>query len=493
VRGTFTGWTYANVKVMVGSATIAATLQGTAWSAQLPTGSIAGTDTPVKVVVTDPTGGSVEAQQTFTLDGAGPVIALAPSTIKDERGDTIDFTKGEPFHTHAGATVDLAAAGCPVVYKYGYLMDATIPYGVNVTANPLAWHIKVTDMKLAAGSQAFRVRTDDGTVVRDWSAMPAADANGVSTIELTRKGGTAPIAALGTRTGQFFVDVRARDWSNNETVKSICFDHHPLQAPVAVAPFQNGSLFGLSLGSDVPASWIYSGGGTVELVSQTITQQTAEPTTVTWTASSSAFTYGKGTYDGYATEEKAEQIYCLSGNTEPKCNTSAPAATTGFQSLTGTFTPALSVAVIDAVNGQTVATSTGASVTLTLPARAANAAAHAYRFVVSTAPMAALQPTAIGSAWGDYSLLGSIFTGALSPTKVQCVSLVDTSWGPKTMCARVAYHVRFSGIDEAWLNMSFASRVQQSGVDAPYVSASVLASGAKSWDSGNDDLPGVYY
>jgi hypothetical protein len=492
LRGTFSGPSLVAIKVTAGTTTVMAILEAGTWSAQLPAGAIDVDDTDVNVEMTDSTGAALATSQVFAYDGAGPAITLAPSTIKDERGDTIDFTKGEPFHTHAGATVDLAAAGCPVVYKYGYLMDAIIPYGVNVTANPLAWHIKVTDMKLAAGSQAFRVRTDDGTVVRDWSAMPAADANGVSTIELTRKGGAAPIAALGTRTGQFFVDVRARDWSNNETVKSICFDHHPLQAPVAVSEFDRGSLFRIDFAADILAKSLINVGGVVDVVSQAIVHETAEPTTLTWSVTSSAFNYSKSMFDGYVSEEKAEQFYCLNGNTDPKCATTwAGVATGGYQNATGTFTPALSIAVVDETAGTTLATSTTASITVTLPARPANAAAHIYRFVLKSSAMTALQPASLGGNYGDYALLGLLYTGAAPQSAgVHCAAMISTSWGP--MCQRVAYHYRVSALDRAQLSMTLSSRIQQGGADAPYVSSSVVAPTALAWDSGDDDLPGTY-
>jgi hypothetical protein len=39
--------------------------------------------------------------------------------------------------------------------------------------------------------------------------------------------------------------------------------------------------------------------------------------------------------------------------------------------------------------------------------------------------------------------------------------------------------------------MTLGSRVQQGGIDAAYVSPSVLAATAMSWDSGNDALPGA--
>src|SRR6185503_12714216 len=135
--------------------------------------------------------------------------------------------------THAGADIDLAGPGCPAIYKYAYLMDATAPmYGSAASPNPLAWKLTIADAKLDPTSKAFRVRTDTNQVVLSWTPTPAPDTAGVHRIELTRAGGAYAIASLGTRTGKFYIDVRARDWNGLETTVSYCFDNHPLAAPV---------------------------------------------------------------------------------------------------------------------------------------------------------------------------------------------------------------------------------------------------------------------
>src|SRR5512146_2654888 len=93
-------------------------------------------------------------------------------------------------------------------------MDASPMYGSATSTNDLAWKFRIDDAKLLAGSQQFRVRTDSGTVLVAWTALPAPDAAGYSTVKLTRNGGAYPVASLGTRTGQFLIDVRATDWGN---------------------------------------------------------------------------------------------------------------------------------------------------------------------------------------------------------------------------------------------------------------------------------------
>jgi len=423
-------------------------------------------------------------------DGA-PVITVERSTVHDERGDMIDFSDGEPLHIHAGPTIDLAVAGCPAVYKYAYLMDDTIPFGVNVTPNPLAWRVKISDMTLETGSASFRVRTDDGTVLGDWLAVPPPDADGISTIELTRSGRAVPVQELGSRTGTFLIEIKARDSIGNETEKIICFDHHPLQAPVSIGAFRPGKLFSVDLVADTPAAFMLNEGGEVEVVWQAITQQTAEATTLTWSATSSNVTFSKSTFDGYVSWEKSEQINCLIGRTDPRCATTwAPPAAAGAQSASGSFTPAISVGVVDAVDGQTIATSPNASITVTLPGRAAGEPPHDYRFVVKSSALTALQPVSLGGAFGEYSLLQSTYTGsAPQDAGVHCVSMVQTGSGP--VCQRTSQHYRFSALDQATLNLNVSSQTQQDGSDVAYVPAKELATNFM-WSSGNDSLPGGY-
>jgi hypothetical protein len=76
--------------------------------------------------------------------GSGLGVEIVDTTIHDERGDTIDFATGEPNHTHAGAPITLGATGCPAVFKYGYLLDPTRPFGKESTPNPIAWKFRGT-------------------------------------------------------------------------------------------------------------------------------------------------------------------------------------------------------------------------------------------------------------------------------------------------------------------------------------------------------------
>ncbi len=420
----------------------------------------------------------------------GALISLAPSTVRDERGDKIDFTTGEPVHTHAGITIDLGSPGCPSVYKYGYLMDEVVAYGDEKTANPLAWNIQLADPALAAGAR-FRVRAATGQVPLDWSVLPSVDASGMATIELTRDGGEYGVPELGGA-GQFFLDVSVREPDGHETIASYCFDHHPLAPPVEVKPIAKGDLFDINLPANTPAAMLIDG-SKVGLVSQTLFQHVAADTTVTWSADVGTMGYSAWTFDGYVHEYRDDNVLCLNGTTDPKCamSWSAPPLP-GLQGVAaGGMTPALTISVIDVATGKTIQTTSAAgspSISVTLPARTVGQPPHAYRFELRAATPA-FQPDSLGGAFGDYSLMGLPFAGqAPQQVGISCANSIQTQWGPA--CKRVAYHYRVSALDRATLQINAVTHVAQSGIVATYVPASALSSGTLVWDSGDDDLPG---
>ena len=236
----------------------------------------------------EPIGGAITGEQSESSSGSGsgsgspthPYNQLFGS-VHDERGDTIDFSTGEPVHTHAGPVIDLSTT-CPAVYKYAYLMDESDPmFGRQVQTNPLAWHVTPTLSPLDDSASAYRVRASDDSVLLDWTAL-AADDQGVYTVELHRNG-THPIAALGTTTGQMTVDVRFRDTAGNEMVASACWEHHPLAAPLEVASFAPSDLFQMSLPAHSAISTLMESG--VAVVSAPVIQQVGEPVTIALTGS----------------------------------------------------------------------------------------------------------------------------------------------------------------------------------------------------------------
>ena len=504
VRGTFYGATASVVQVVVnGNGTLAA-LQGNTWTVQLPVGSIAPQDTWIKVMMTDPSGGLVELMQLMNLDNAAPAITLQPSKLRDERGDTVDFSSGEPVHVHAGAEIDLAGAPCPAVYKYGYLMDASAPqYGSAATPNPLAWKLTIADTKLDPTSKAFRVRTDANQTMINWTPMPAPDAVGVHRIELTRSGGAYPIAALGTRSGRFYIDVRARDWNGLEANASYCFDHHPLAAPVAVQPLHGAELFSMSFAGDSAFSkFLNLDGSRGDVITQTIVQHVAEPVTIEWSATGGALQYSKTFLYDYVIDYIFQPINCPTGTTDSRCRVFTDPAHTAPTTETGSVTPAYKVVVRDGVTGDVIHASTNAQIVFQLPGRGTSEAAHPYVITLTSGGWADIRPpdlfTYLGETVGEFTLLGKKFTGVapFASPGVSCSQILNTGYGPQ--CLYLEQHYRISALDRVTLSVAPFTATVKTGANssalsaAPYIAATALTSGTLAWDSGDDDLPGTY-
>ena len=515
LHGTFQGPAGAAVSVTVDSGTpMSATLTGSTWAISLPANTITSSAAAVKIALTDASGSDIELAKTIGLDSAPPSITVQGSSIHDERGDTIDFSTGEPIHTHAGALTDLGGAGCPAVYKYAYLMDAAPTFGSSTSANDLMWKFRIDDAKLLAGSQQFRVRSDANAVLVPWTALPATDAAGYSSVKLTRNGGAFPIASLGTRAGQFFIDVRATDWGNHSTTSSFCFDNHPLAAPLSVSPFKKGALFGYTVVNDADIAAMMQSGATAQVVTQEILQETAEPVTIAWTATAgSSPAYSSTSMSGWVAEYTSNGPMCQPGNTNPQCvmataPTNYPAASES--SATGTLGyPSYTVTLRDEVTGSVLASASSSPfstppnvippLTWTIPARTASEAPHGYRFEISLGGYSEIVPI-LGLYSEDnavHTLMGATYTGGgASNLKTQCSEMEQTAFGPH--CRTLVTYWDFTAFDQATLAFQpFASTIT-TGPDAQtlstpsYVPASTLTSGAFTWDSGNDDLPGPF-
>ena len=299
IHGTFAGPAGLTIEVKAGNApAVTATLTGNEWSVQLAADSITTSNTMITVTLREPSGAKIELVQAIGLDGAPPAIVLLPSKVRDERADQISFASGDPVHTHAGAEIDLAAGACPSVYKYAYLMSAAAPlYGSQTAPNDLAWHLKILDAKLDASSEQYRIRGSAGDTLVNWTALPAANDVGVATIKLT----TTNVPQLATTSGQFFIDVRANDLSMLETTATFCFDHHPLAAPLDIAPIEiaTNAAPSWSFAANSPISELtgFEFGGS--FVEQRIVQHTAEPIFIELGGRADSVHYTKTYASGY--------------------------------------------------------------------------------------------------------------------------------------------------------------------------------------------------
>lgn len=425
------------------------------------------------------------------MDTEPPQITLGPSTVRDERGDTIDFTSGEAVHIHSGPVVSLTATGCPVVHKYAYLTGTTDPlFGTQTAPNPIGYDFSVQDAMLVAGSTEYRVRTFDGQVLRDWT--PIAPTTGDS-YSVKLFGGTTDIAQLGTRSGQFLFDVRARDESGRDAEASFCWEQRLLAPPVEVTPLAPAELFQWSLAADSPVSRISVQGATV--LTQRVTQHAGEPIRIAWRVNPGAVQYVRSSVDDIVTETSTFPIGCPIGTSDPRCQLRPVPAEPADMPASGTAAPGVMVYLFDEATNQNVTLGTD-TLDVTLPARAANQPPRAYRIdVVITVP-----ELHVPGLWAmeELSLLGITYTGGhAEDLGLSCLDMKDTAIG--RICYRVDHFWRVKMLDAAkvtfaGITASFKTETPlQPLADAPYLSAAARSTGPLTWDAGNDDLPGALH
>lgn len=496
LRGTFDAKTSVTITVQAGAnPPVSATLTDKQWSAQLPPDSIASSAVDIKVTMTATSGAKSELVQTFGLDSAPPSVRLVPSKVRDERGDQIDFSAGEPVHTHVGAEIDLATGVCPSVYKYRYLMDGVAPtFGTATSPNELAWRVRISDAKLQTDSQLYRVRSDNGQTLINWDAMPAADGNGISTIRINGKN----VPLLGSRNGKYFIDVRAKDWTDLETTSTFCFDFHGLQAPLHVEPIQTSELFDMTFANNSAMSSFIGGEGSVVIATQTIVQHTAEPVTLTYVPAIGSTSYTASKFFGWVEESYGSQIFCQPDvNSDPRCKIlkpvgNAPTLYNESGMPGGTYT----VELIDSGTSAAAAVvlQRGSSINYVIPGRAANARPHAYTLQIRV-NYGVLNPgyTHAGAAFGDHTLLGRQYTGQ-APIKgdTGCTKVELTAFG--WMCSQMTTFWSITALDRATIEFaSIGAAVKLGDHEPAYVPASTMTMEALTWDTGDADIPGSQF
>ena len=477
--------------VAVGTATIA---NGT-WFVELPDGTIPTTGVTLHFELTAAGAQKVTQDQLFQLDNGMPAFT-SNSIMRDERGDAISFTTGEPVHAHAGAAIDLGN-GCPNVFKYTYLTDVTPKYVTETSPNPLAWHVSIASpVGIDDTGTSYRVRDAASTVV-DWTAM-SPDADGSYTIELHRDG-AHPVADLGIYDGMIYVDVQARDDFGMTSTQTYCINYQRLAPPLDIQPMQKSTLFGFTLADDSPISEVLNNVGGPPAFSQVFVQHAAEP--VTMGVSLSAPT---GKYNLVAADD-----YIKLGSGSVTCGTKAEPDTTtkgcstvispGTNQDTTTTNAALtkgnwSVVVFDDVAGvpYSACTSNGAFATCSIPARADGAAPHPYRVVAYGDDMENLWPTKTGP-FGEFIEASRNYTGNAPIEFSHCdILTVNTTTTVRTCSYSTWAHIRaISSASVAFdaFDLSYSARLSgQQLVPVPY--AYPEKSAPFTWDLGTDVLPG---
>lgn len=413
--------------------------------------------------------------------------------IKDERGDTIDFATGEPVHTHAGEAIDLSA-GCPAVYHYAYLHTRTpAKYGRQVTTNALVFKVTTGATSLDPSATAYRVRTEDNHVLLDWTAM-AGDADGVYAMELHRDDSTA-MAALGTSSGKMFIDARFRDVAGTETVDTGCWDNHPIAAPLQVAAPVAGDLFGMTLPTNAPISHVIGDHGVV-VTSTPITQQTAEPITITVKAAAPA---------GLGSQTSAELWIATTVGSYPgvaDCDLidcSLPHYMTTHASTTGPLSGVNSLAMVDDVTGTNLCSAgAGADLTCTVPPRAPSEAPHGYHLVLDRSNETSIDHPNDFFGAGELTIGTTTYTAEHLPDVHRCTrSLPHTN--PNTgisgvYCVQSTTFAHLIAIDKARIDFDAMTITISARTGAappelvPYLPATSLTFPATTWDAGDKGL-----
>ncbi len=379
------------VNVIVSATPYVASVVGTTWSVDLSASALPTSAVTVTVTATDAAGNATTLSKQVVADDTDPVVMVradATTTVHNEKLDTLTFDPSTHRATHAHTTnaddAVLGTAGsCPNVYKYVYFLDEGSPLYVTETglSNPLHWAFEGTDVggvgiDTTAGVYAYRVRksTDPaGVYLTGWIApSTATNVTGGKTYEfsLYRKNaaGTTVLGALGTYSGVFEIELRAKDRFNRETIETRCWTHHPLAPAIQLSTAVDATdhttqgLYALRLlslqGNDPVAAQAMNttaeGAGLIEL---DVFQAAPEPAylTLALTTPVTAATYSKASQITYSWESTStSSIPCGTPDeplTTPECTTLAQSALTdpGTDQTTSSAqaTPTYVIRVVD--------------------------------------------------------------------------------------------------------------------------------------------------
>ena len=449
-------------------------------------------------------------------------LDIIPTTMKDETADLIDFSTGVPVHTHAGPDITLGGTDCPAVSKYSYLLDPQAPlFGSEVVANPLAWKFSATGTVTAA---EYRVLSAGGaTTELDWTAATLGG-DGNYLVELHRSGPKG-IPVLDSVSQPYTIELRVRDDAQHEVIKSACWDHRPLAAPVQftglTASTDADALKQFTLIGNAPVSKLINAPGDVKVFTGRITHQTAEPITIKLDLSTPAVGFTKTVVTDLLTTSTPSSIGCgitcvpkTSCTPEPaadaRCSRSADPADPIDATTTGTLTRGdWIVTVQDGANPASQCTVSGQTATCGLPGRIQGAPAKELVVVARARQLDELKP-AIGTV-GEHLALGLVYTGlAIDPSQDQFrCTLMDVNQTPEGeifhTCRRFTTFSKMRALDNVRLDIAASALTIATAIPAkdgipgtalaapPYLPNGTLAGTGFIWDSGNDDLPGTQH
>lgn len=421
------------------------------------------------------------------------VLSIVPAHWKDERNDAIDFSTGEPVHTHQGAAVTIAAGGgCPAAYRYAYLMDRAPAFGRQVTQNAIELEIAVPRIVLDASASAYRLTTPAGEVVIPWTSIGAVPESGRVRIALHRD----ETPKLGTYDGELHFDVRVRDSAGVEQLASACWIQHPMAAPVYVEPPQ------AALGPEsLTARQLSTASHTIDLIIPTssqppavysarITQQTAEPVMISFAPAAPAGIFNSTLLYTY----QRTGTVTVPGNCDdfPESCDMSPLPAPATSSASGALTAgAWTWTLVDESSGETIPCPSN---TCALPGRASGAAPHPYRVTIAGSGFTDLWPQAgTISVLREVAVTGGTALGVwiLIDKVTRCTHLKTLNG--ITACIQLAQYTDLVALDRATLAMPPTAVQVMTGIGAatqpvPYLPNGAVTTPAVNWNGGDGPL-----
>lgn len=452
-------------------------------------GSVSGPGSSDDVGDDQPDGGMDEPP----IDPA--VLSIVPAHWKDERLDTIDFTSGEPVHTHQGADLVVKpGAACPAVYRYAYLMDRAPKFGRQTTANAMELEVAVPTIALDTSASTYRLVTKDNAVLIPWTPIGAVPESGRVRIGMYRDA----VPELGAYDGELRFDVRVRDTAGAEQMVSACWEHHPLAAPLSIEPAQAAlgptSLMARSLAD--PASraidvLMPTSSSLPAMYSVRLTQQTADSINLGVAPAKPSGTFGSTLAYTYVPTGTVP----APGNCEDfpeSCDASPLPAVTTTTASGALTTGSTRWTLIDEVSGEKVPCS---STKCVIPGRGASEAPHAYRLQIEGTDFTNLWHQ-VGTVGGvrDLTVPAGQVIGLLTPLdKIQRCTRFKTIGGI-TACMTLVEYARLTALDRATLALAPLSIQIEAGSDTiarrpvPYLPGGALTTSAITWDGGDGPL-----
>jgi hypothetical protein len=408
--------------------------------------------------------------------GAGnDTVRFRLTTIHDERGDTLDFSTGEPVHTHAGPTAQLGGETCTAVYKHAYLMDAVAPkFGRETSPNALAWNIE------ADGAAEYRVRGAGDATVVDWT--PALG----SSIALHRD-------TVGN--GSYFLDVRV-----GEAVATTCFDLQLLAAPLEVQAVKT-DLANMTLAASSPISQLIGTATTTPAFTQRFVHHTAEPVTLVIDLAKPSGTFERRRVEDYvAVRTVVTSVLCSRDSDgfesgDPLCSITTPLADPADEVFAGPLASGnWTLSIIDEATSAaaTNCTVAGLRATCQLAPRATTAASSAYRIQLSVNGLTDLQTGDV--PYAEHTIASKTFTGRVHDTQQRCSEFKNTTkFGVTiTTCNSYVESVRIEALDRARITFQPIPFTLSTSTSATAPAAPIASPGVPAylWDAGDADLPG---